>query len=122
MEQIAKSPDQKKEPVIPNLSLYQRNPTKRERGAAGRRILRHKTYLPYSSRVGHVPLVDRLVERGVRKHTPHILHVGNVPLVERLVEGFCIFKHRFHIRHVGHVPLIERLVERFCAPKHTFHW
>ena len=49
------------------------------------------------------------------KHTEHIRHIGHVPLVERLVEGVCIKKHTFHIRHTGHVPIIERMVEGGCA-------
>ena len=39
------------------------------------------------------------------------LHVGHVPLVERLVEGFCVFKHTSHIRHFRYVPIAERLIK-----------
>ena len=51
------------------------------------------------------------------KHPVHIRHVGHVPLVERLVEGSCVKKHIPHIRHVGHVPIIERLVVKELLQK-----
>ena len=51
----------------------------------------------------------------------HILHVGHVPIVERLVERICGFKHLMHLMHFGHVPIVERLVERACAIKHSGH-
>ena len=36
--------------------------------------------------------------------------IGHVPLVERLVEGFCAFKHITHIRYVGNVPIANLAV------------
>ena len=62
-------------------------------------------HTPHILHFGHVPVVERLVEKGFLKHSSHISHIGHVPLVERLVEGDCASKHTFHIRHVGHVPI-----------------
>ena len=62
--------------------------------------------------VGHVPIVERLVEGDCTlKHTIHISNIGHVPLIERLVEGGCVIKHLIHNPHIGHVPIVERLVE-----------
>ena len=43
------------------------------------------------------------------KHPVHILHFGHVPIVERLVERGCFIKHPVHIRRflrsVGDMPV-----------------
>ena len=40
-----------------------------------------------------------------------VLDIGHVPVVEGLVEGGCVKKHKVHILDIGHVPVVEGLVE-----------
>jgi hypothetical protein len=59
--------------------------------------------------------------RRADRASERVILIGHVPLIERLVEGGCTLKHSSHIINIGHIPIVERLVERSCFIKHMPH-
>tara|TARA_B100001175_G_scaffold159081_1_gene134794 strand:- start:466 stop:972 length:507 start_codon:yes stop_codon:yes gene_type:complete len=96
------------------------------------RVFEHNRHLRH---IGHVPIVERLVERvyaaalvgafrGVTvEHTCHVRDVVDPPFVQRLVERIGLIEHRLHIRDAGHIPFTDVLVKvrAVVALEHVGH-